>query len=117
METKKNQKRETEAIRITKIQGIKLKKMGGKTMADNLDRLFKFYESIKKNPEEICMNHISDFMDDVDKFYGSNHVSHMKNIPAAIRKGLRRGGNCDFSIVNKRPDKTIDKFMEETNGK
>ncbi|GAH00774.1 unnamed protein product, partial [marine sediment metagenome] len=89
-----------------------LKEVGEGDQQKGLEKIINIYKTIKKNPEKICMNHISDFMDDVEKLYGENHIAHMGNLPTAILIGLRHGGTCDFSIVKKHPDKSIDDFMK-----
>lgn len=109
--------RNTKNVRIKNIHIKLLKEVGEGDQQKGIEKIIDVYKKLKKNPEELCMNNISNFMDDVDRFYGENHVSHMKNLGAALRIGLKHGGNCDFSIVGKRLDQSIDKYVEESDGK
>jgi len=104
--------RNTKNVRIKNIHIKLLKEVGEGNQQKGIEKIIDIYKRLKKNPEGLCMKHISDFMDDVDRFYGANHLAHMKNLPTALLMGLRRGGNCDFSIVGKRQDTSIDSFME-----
>jgi len=119
MNPKKPQKtdkvRNSKVIRINRICIKKFEEMGNGNVQKGIEKSLRICDTVKKNPEEICMQHISDFMIDVHQFYGDNHSEHFDNFPAFVVRGLRKGHftKDDFTKLNARPEQTIDKFGDE----
>lgn len=107
--------RTTQIVRIKNIHLKLFKKVGKGNQQLGIEKIIYFYERMNKDPEAICMRHISDFIDDVEQFYGKNHVKNMNNLPSVLRTGLRQGGNCDFSKMNmENTDKKDDASEKDT---
>ena len=114
METKRISKTEKSVVcRIPIRLHSKISKRGGGNFQHGLVAVNSIVEHVEERPEQIIMEDVDNIMIHLQQYYPENHYNHFHNFPAFMRIFLKRG-IPDFSILSsKRPEKLIDKFMEE----
>lgn len=91
----------------------KIKNRGGGDFKTGLITVQSICEHLESKPEDIIMGDVDTLMIHLKQYYPENHLNHFHNFPAFMRRFINRG-IPDFSILSaKRPEKVIDKFMED----
>lgn len=92
----------------------KIEKRGDGDFKTGLIKINSFCEHFELKPEQIIMDDVEQLMVHIQRYYPENHYNHFHNFPAFMRVFIKRG-IPDFSILSaKRPEKVIDKYLEES---
>ncbi len=103
-EPTRSERRDTKTMRHKIIDINLLKEVGEGNQQKGFEEIIHVYRSVKKDPVELCMVHISKFVRDVE-YYGVD--INIKNFSGMVRMWLKHGGNLDPSILDEKPNTSI----------
>ena len=100
--------------RIPQNQLEKLAKIGDGNWRQGLTKVLNIWDETRRDPTRLLQNELEHFGDLVRAFASDNHYQHYidSNLSAMLLKFIGTG-RVDHTILNKRPEKTIDKFSKD----
>jgi len=99
-ELTRSERRDTKTMRIKNIHIKLLKETGEGDQQKGFEKIIRTYQSIKKNPEELCMAHMYELVRDVEYYYNPDYIPNIGNLCRMIQDALRQGGILDPSILD-----------------